>query len=239
MYISIIVPCYDEGKVIRVNIEKIYRSMKEKGIEYEIIAVNDGSKDNTEEQIRLAEKLSSNIRCVSYSENGGKGKAVNEGIKAAKGDVILFMDADLSVDLEAVNRVIEEVNKGYDMVIASRRLPNSEIVQAQGFIRKFIGDCCVIITRCMSGLSFKDTQCGFKAFTKDLGELFVQKQRVFGWAFDVEYLYTAKENGYKIKEIPVKWKNDEDSKVSPIKSSISFFGELLKIVRNKKSYKRG
>lgn len=237
MYISIIVPCYNEGKVVQNNINKILDYMTNKEIKYEIIGVNDGSTDDTEEQLKEMERLNDKVRCISYSRNCGKGKAVQEGIKATKGDVLLFMDADLSVDLKAIDKVIEEIDKGNDMIIASRRHPNSSTIKSQGLLRKLMGNCCLIITRFMSGLKFKDTQCGFKAFKRELGELFIQKQEIFGWAFDVEYLYIAVKNGYKVVEIPISWKNDEDSKVSPIKSSISFFIELLKIVKNKKKYK--
>ena len=205
---------------------------------YELILVNDGSKDNTEEELYKIKENNKDefITVVSYKDNGGKGKAVREGIKQAKGNYILFMDADLSTDLIAIPTFLAEI-QNKDMIIGSRRHNESKIMKPQGFIRKFIGNSCVKITKMLVGMPFKDTQCGFKGFTKELGSELIKRQKIYGWAFDVEYLYIAYINGYTINEIPVKWKNDEDSKVSPIKSSISFFRELIKIRKNKSTYK--
>jgi dolichyl-phosphate beta-glucosyltransferase len=146
------------------------------------------------------------------------------------------MDTDLSTDLSAIDTFLNEI-KNYDIVIGSRRHPNSVIPKPQGALRKFIGNCCVVITKTMTGLKLNDTQCGFKGFKNAVAKKIISKQVVENWAFDVEYLYIANLNGYTIKDIPITWVNDEDSKVSPLKSSLSFFGDLFKIVGNKKAYK--
>ena len=236
MNLSIIVPCYNEENTLQKSASEITEYMA--GIpetDYELILVNDGSKDNTGHLIKeLADKYSCVVP-VLCERNGGKGNAVKEGIKKAQGDYILFMDADLSTDLSAIKVFLSEI-KNNDMVIGSRRHKDSIISKPQGLIRKIIGSCCVVITKVMTKTKFNDTQCGFKGFTKELGKALIEKQRIFGWAFDVEYLYIAKLMGCKVKAIPVKWENDEDSRVSPIKSSVSFFIELFKITGNKKHY---
>ena len=237
MKLSIIVPCYNEEKTIVPSAEAIINHMAQiPETDYELILVNDGSKDNTINLINsLAEKYDT-VVAVDCEKNGGKGSAVNAGIKATGGDYLLFMDADLSTDLSAVNTFMREIPHN-DMIIGSRRHPDSVIPKPQGPLRQFIGNCCVVITKVITKTKFNDTQCGFKGFTKELGKILVEKQRIFGWAFDVEYLYIANIHGCKVKAIPVKWENDEESKVSPLKSSVSFFIELIKIVRNKKYYK--
>lgn len=235
MYLSIVIPCYNEGKEIKGSILTLLKFMEKYTFEYEIVAVNDGSSDNTKEILKSLAKENNKIKCVSYSPNGGKGRAVKKGIEASSGEYILFMDADLSTDLSGIDTFLEKI-VDYDMVIGSRRHPDSVIPKPQGALRKFIGNSCVVITKALTGIKFNDTQCGFKGFNKKLAKVLVKKQKIFGWAFDVEYLYIATIKGYKITDIPIKWQNDEDSKVSPLKSSISFFGELLKIVKNKKCY---
>lgn len=236
MYLSIVIPCYNEGKEIKGSILTLLKFMEKYTFDYEIIPVNDGSSDNTKEIIKGLSKENNKIKCVSYKPNRGKGYAVKKGIEASSGEYILFMDADLSTDLSGIDTFLKKI-VDYDMVIGSRRHPDSVIPKPQGAVRKFIGNSCVVITKALTKIQFNDTQCGFKGFNKSLAQVLVKKQKIFGWAFDVEYLYIATVKGYKIADIPIKWQNDEDSKVSPLKSSLTFFGELLKIVKNKKYYK--
>mgnify|MGYP002511833552 CR=1 FL=1 len=236
MKLSVIVPCYNEEKTIEKSTEMIVNHLSAMAIDYELLLVNDGSKDNTLNLINSLSEAFPTVVPVNCEKNGGKGSAVNAGIREAKGDYLLFMDADLSTHLSAVTTFMEEISDN-DMVIGSRRHPDSVIPKPQGPLRQFIGNCCVVITKIITGTEFNDTQCGFKGFTRELGKVLVEKQRIFGWAFDVEYLYIAKLHNKKVKAIPVKWENDEESKVSPLKSSVSFFIELIKIVKNKKYYK--
>ena len=235
--LSIIIPCYNEEQTILNSVKRITEYMNDNMsyVNYELVLVNDGSTDMTAKKINKAVDIYNFVKPVIYSDNGGKGKAVKEGIKIARGEYLLFMDADLSTDLTAIAAFMKEI-KNADMVIGSRRHPKSIIPKPQGALRKLIGNSCVVITKIITRMNFKDTQCGFKGFKKELGQIFIEKQKIMGWAFDVEYLYIATIKNKRIKDIPVTWENDEDSKVSPIKSSISFFIELFKIVGNKKYY---
>lgn len=233
--ISIIIPCYNEGKKLLDNLKKVINFMKNLNCDFEIITVNDGSIDSETNEIFKTAKME-NVKFISYEKNKGKGFAVKTGIKNAKNDVIIFMDADLSTDINAINLVLDNINK-YDIIIGSRHHKNTKIVNPQPFHRQFIGRCCILITNFLTKINVKDTQCGFKAFKKDIAKKIIQKQKIERWAFDVEYLYIAKLNNYSIFEIPVIWDNDTESTVSPIKSSISFFKELIKITSNKKYYK--
>lgn len=236
MLLSIILPCYNEEKQIENTIIEIKKFLSKYNFDYEIVPVNDGSKDNTAEIIKKVALSDNIVNPVIYNENHGKGYAVKMGIQKAIGDYILFMDTDLSTDLSAIDIFLKQI-KDYDIVIGSRRHKDSVIPKPQGPLRKFIGNCCVVITKAITGLNLNDTQCGFKGFKKDIAKKIISKQLIENWAFDVEYLYIANINGYTIKDIPVTWINDEDSKVSPISSSIKFFKDLFRIVGNKKQYR--
>jgi dolichyl-phosphate beta-glucosyltransferase len=233
MVLSIIIPCYNEAKCIKENIQKIVEYLSKFDFEYEIIPVNDGSTDETMKVLQSIDYQ--NVMPIHNSNNSGKGYAVKCGIDKAEGDYILFMDADLSTDLTAIDVFLTEI-KSTDIVIGSRRHKDSIIAKLQGGLRKFMGNCCIKITTFITGLKLQDTQCGFKGFKKEVAKKIIDKQTINGWAFDVEYLYIASMNNYSIKEIPIKWTNDEDSKVSPFSSSIEFFNSLIKIRSQKKLY---
>lgn len=238
MNLSIVIPSYNEGEKIKDNMKKLFQYMTKNHpyILYEIILVNDGSLDNTKKIGQELEFMYPEFKIISYDCNQGKGYAVMKGLEAAVGDLILFMDTDLSTHLSAIDQVLLYQDE-YDLVIASRQLNESAIVKPQSFIRKQVGKICSLLTNLIIPLKIKDTQCGFKAMKKDLAREIIKKQQIKGFAFDVEYLYIAKLNHYKVKEIPVVWHNDDDSKVVLIKSSIYFFRDLLKIRFKKEFYK--
>ena len=232
--LSIIVPCYNEGKKIRRNLEeKVIPFLASRKINYEIILVNDGSKDNTKELFKHL--VLENVRPLGYDQNRGKGGAVKFGIEQASGDYVLFMDADLSTDLKALDLIYAD-NDNADMYIGSRHLKNSVLAKKQGFMRRFVGRSCRIIVNTSFKFRFKDTQCGFKAIRTDYAKEMAKRQIINGFAFDVEYLYMARLNNLKIKELPVIWENDEDSKVNTFKSSIRFFKDIRIIKKNKANY---
>lgn len=230
MLLSIIIPCYNEGEKLIKNIHAIKEYMQNLNIKYEIICINDGSNDNTKEEMK--KNHFENVKFVGYSKNKGKGYAVKTGIKLAVGDRILFMDADLSTDLTAIQ---EALKIDEDIVIGSRTHPNSK-VEGKTILRNISSYISNLIIRILTGMKLKDTQCGFKMFKKNIAKFIISKQNINRWAFDVEYLYIAYVNGINIKEIPVKWSNDRDSRVNIIKDSISFIKETIKIIKNKKNY---
>ena len=231
MKLSIVVPCYNESKDIAKNSETIRNYLDTIKQDYELILVNDGSKDNTKEVIESIP----GVKALSYEPNRGKGGAVKYGIENATGDYVLFMDADLSTNLEAVKRYIE-IAPNYDVVIGSRHAKDSVIKKKQPALRVFIGWCCRKLVNMKFHFNFKDTQCGFKAMRTDIAKKIVSKQVVNNFAFDVEYLYIAKLNNLSIYEMGVIWADDRGSTVSPLKSSIKFFKDLSFIKKHKKTY---
>ena len=231
MKFSIIIPCYNESQDIVKNVDKIKDYLASKNLDYELLLVNDGSKDNTKEVIESIP----NVKALSYEPNRGKGAAIKYGIGNATGDYILFMDADLSTDLSAVDKVVEHAPH-YDMIIGSRHAKDSVIKKKQPALRVFIGWCCRKLVNMKFHFKYKDTQCGFKAMRTDIAKKIVSKQVVNNFAFDVEYLYIASLNNLSIYEMGVIWADDRGSTVSPLKSSIKFFKDLSFIKKHKKTY---
>ena len=231
MKLSIVIPCYNESKDIQKNAEIVKTYLIEHQIEHEILLVNDGSKDNTKEVIESIP----GVIPLSYDVNRGKGGAVKYGIENATGDYVLFMDADLSTDISAIEKVLE-LAPSYDLVVGSRHAKGSIIKKKQPALRVFIGWCCRVLVKMLFHTKLKDTQCGFKAMRTDVAKQIVSKQLVTNFAFDVEYLYIAKLNNFSMCELGITWSDDRGSTVSPFKSSIKFFKDLAFIKRHKKSY---
>ena len=231
MKLSIVIPCYNESKDIVKNVEIVKNYLHEKDIDYELILVNDGSKDNTKEVI---ESIPDAI-ALSYDVNRGKGGAVKYGIENATGDYVLFMDADLSTDISAIEQVVE-LAPSYDVILGSRHAKGSVIKKKQPALRVFIGWCCRQLVNLKFHTKLKDTQCGFKAMRTDIAKKIVAKQLVNNFAFDVEYIYIIILNNLSMYELGITWSDDRGSTVSPIKSSLKFFKDIFAIRRHKKDY---
>ena len=232
MKLSIIIPCYNEEKDIKNKIESFAMPFLNKsGLDYELILVNDGSKDHTKEAIASIP----GVVASGYDINKGKGGAVQCGINDATGDYIVFMDADLSTDMKAFTDMLPYL-KEYDMVIGSRHCKGAVLPIKPPLTRRIMSKGCNFIVKTMFGLKYKDTQCGFKVIKTSLAKEMIKHQIIMKFAFDVEYLYIAKLNNIKVFEMPVTWRDDRDSTVSPIKSSLRFFKDLRVIKKNKKNY---
>ena len=231
MKLSIIIPCYNESKDIAQNVSIVKDYLNNKGFDYELILVNDGSKDSTKEVIESIP----DVVALSYEKNRGKGGAVKYGIENAHGDYVLFMDADLSTDITAIDKIYE-LAPSYDFIIGSRHANGSVIKKKQPFMRVFIGWCCRLLVKTLFHTKLKDTQCGFKAMRIDIAKKITEKQLVNNFAFDVEYIYIALLNRLSFYELGITWSDDRGSTVNPIKSSFKFFRDIFFIRRHKKSY---
>jgi len=195
-------PAYNEGSKIRKNISESWEAFKEIGIPFEIVVVNDGSKDNTEEEIKVACTEHSEVILVSYHANGGKGNALKAGYKATKGNIVTFMDADLELHPRQLKRFFQEMLKhDADIVIGSKRHPES-IVEYPAK-RWILSRGYNLFVRTLFGLHLTDTQPGLKLFRREVLEKELPKVFVKRWAFDLELLVNSDIDGFKIVEAPL------------------------------------
>lgn len=200
--LSIIVPAYNEGKNICSNLKVVTDAVSAFADDFEIIAVNDGSKDNTGDEIRRASTLDPRIVPVIYEVNRGKGGAIIEGVSHATGDVIGFVDADLDLPPSMLGGFMQKMNEtNCDVVIGSKMHPDSKVDYP--FARKVFSFCYYVMLKILFGLKVKDTQTGIKIFRADLIKKITKAQRVNGFAFDIEQLAIANRLGGKIEEMPI------------------------------------
>ncbi len=230
MYLSVIIPAYNEDKRLPKTLEEIDRYLRRKEYDYEIIVVNDGSTDRTAEVVESLKSKIANLRLIDNKINKGKGAVVREGMLSAKGEYRLFTDADNSTSIDQVENILPEFEKGFDIVIGSRDIKGAVLDPPQPWLRQTIlGEGFKLLRKIVVGLwEVQDTQCGFKAFKKKVVEDVFPKCKINRFAFDPEILVIAKKMGYKIKETPVYWKNDPQSKVKP-KWIINMAIDLFKI----------
>ncbi len=222
--LSIVIPAYNEEKRLGKTIERILDYLKKNDFDYELIVVDDGSRDNT---VGIARKFGE-VKVVKNDKNRGKGYTVKNGIMNSTKEFVLFSDADLSTPIEELNKFLPFV-QDYNIIIGSRRMKESNIKVKQPFYRSWAGKIFPIIVNILIAGDIRDTQCGFKLFNTETAKRLFSIQKISGFSFDAEILYLAKKTGYRIKEIPVIWINDTDSKVSIIRDSIRMLKELLKI----------
>ncbi|MBN2251910.1 MAG: glycosyltransferase family 2 protein [Candidatus Altiarchaeota archaeon] len=228
-YVSVVVPAYREEKRIEETCRKIAGFFGEQKLSYEIIVVDDGSRDNTAGILEGCMKKDPALKVLQNEINRGKGYSVKRGILEASGGFILFTDADLSTPLEESDKLLGFLQKGFDVAIGSRALPGSDVRVHQPFYREYSGRIFNFMVRLMTSIGLKDTQCGFKCFRKNAAKNIFSRQTLDGFSFDVEDLYIAKKLGYRIKEVPVVWLNSGSTTVSFIKDAIQMFTDLLRI----------
>ena len=228
--ISVVIPVYNEENRIVPTLKKIKDYLEKKSYPYEIIVVDDGSKDRTPEIIREIREKDNRVSLIRFLKNRGKGAVVKEGVLSAKGDYILFTDSDLSTPIEELDKLIFYIKeKGYDIAIGSRGLPKSKILIHQPWYREKMGKIFNMFVRLLVIPGIYDTQCGFKLFKGKIARRLFCLQRVSNLAFDVEILYLAKRFGYSVKEIPVHWINSSQSKVHLLSDSSRMLITLIKI----------
>jgi len=231
--VSVIIPAYNEEKRLPKTLGEIDKYLRGQNYDYEILVVNDGSKDKT---VEVAQNLTSqikNLKVTGYKKNQGKGYAVRFGMLEAKGDLRIFTDADNSTSINQIEKMWPYFKEGYDIVIGSRDVKGAVLNPPQPWLRHIIlGEGFKLYRKIIIDLwGIEDTQCGFKCFTKKTAEDIFPKCKIDRFAFDPEILITGKLSGYKIKEIPVYWKNDLESKVK-FKSIIKMALDLIKIRLN-------
>ena len=229
MRLSVIIPAYNEERRLPKTLEEIDKYLSKQSYEYEILVVNDGSKDNTRDVARSLIPKIKNLKVTGYEKNQGKGYAVRFGMLEAKGDFRIFTDADNSTPIDQIEKMWPYFEKGYDIVFGSRDVKGAILDPPQPFFRRFLGEAFGFLTNLIVGTwGIADTQCGFKCFIKKAAEDIFPRCEINRFAFDPEFFVIAKKLGYKIKEIPIYWRNDPESKVK-FKWMVNMGLDLLKI----------
>ena len=194
---------------------------------WEAIVVDDVSEDETYAIADSFRKKGFPVKVIRRTGRPGKGAAVGEGILTAAGQMIIFSDADLSTPIEEADRLIEWLNRGYDVVIASRLLAGSK-VERPGY-RELVSRLFSLMVRALALPGIADSQCGFKAFEAEAARELFSRRTIHGWAFDVEILYLARKLGFRIKEVPVRWVHSPQSRLRPVRSAFSMVRDVLRV----------
>lgn len=229
VFLTVVIPAYNEEKRLPETLKKIHEYLAKKNFTYEIIVVDDGSRDGTIKVAESFQELEPGLRVLRNPRNMGKGFTVRNGMLNGRGKLLLFTDSDLSTPIEDFDKFLPQFEKGYDVVIGSRALAESDIKVSQPIHRVIMGKVFNLIVRTMFWTKIKDTQCGFKCFTRAAVQAVFPKQQVWGFGFDVEVLFIARKLGFKICEYPVEWSDSPDTRVSPIRDSVDMFIDLVKI----------
>jgi dolichyl-phosphate beta-glucosyltransferase len=229
MTYSIVIPAYNEGERLGPSVEKVLGYVRQQGWDAEIIVVNDGSRDNTAEIVREFAKKYPLVRLVENPGNRGKGYAVRNGMLNARGEVIVFSDADLSSPIEEMPKLLEAVKAGADIAIGSRWLRSELQIHRQSLHRQLFGRIFNGLNRMILGLRFKDTQCGFKAFTRKAAQTILPLQRIERWGFDPEILFLARKFGFRVDEVAVRWGHVGGTRINPLIDGARMFQEMLRI----------
>lgn len=234
-FLSIVIPAFDEEERLGKTVRQIFEYVRAEKLRAELIIVDDGSNDQTarigEQACTEFPEISSQV--IRYEQNRGKGFAVKTGLSAARADIALFTDADLSTPIEELFKLVKPIEDGAaDLTFGSRALDRSLIGVHQPWRREQGGKVFNFIVKRLTKLPFWDTQCGFKAFNMLKFRPLLELMEIDRFGFDVEFLYVADLHHLKLMEIPVRWNHDERTKVSVFRDSRRMFNEVRLIRRN-------
>ena len=228
--LSIIIPSYNEELRLPASLGLIADYINKSGRDTEVLVVDDGSTDQTAAVAETFRTRIPQFRIVPNGENRGKGYSVRHGMTEARGDIVLFTDADLSAPIEEADKLIAAMEtETYDVAIGSRALDRNPITVHESGFREFAGIIFNKIVRAVLWLPFVDTQCGFKAFRRERCKIIFKQQRIERFGFDPELLYLARHHGLKSVEIPVRWAHSPATKVNMLRDSVQMFLDVFTI----------
>ena len=232
MELSVVIPCYNEEENILNTILSIEEYMIKRGHNFEIIVVNDGSEDRTKKIVEstIEEIKRNNIKLISYKKNRGKGFAVKRGMISASGSVMLFIDGDGDIGISNLDKMLPYLGS-HDICLGSKSKSEQKIeLNNSCLYRRALSRGGNFLVRRVTGLAFRDTQCGLKIFRRSAAKILFPSLITNGWGFDIELLIRAQDMGYRILEIPVEWRYSKNSKVS-WSGYLRTFLELLAVKR--------
>lgn len=225
--LSIIIPAYNEAARLPDSLAQVAEFVAAQDYETEVVIVDNNSADATPE-IAAAFAETHPYACVLHEPRQGKGAAVKAGMMAGQGEYLFICDADFSMPVAEIAKFMPPALDGYDVAIASRELPGAQRIGEPEY-RHLMGRVFNFIVRTLAIRGVQDTQCGFKVFRRDVARRVFPLQTLDGWAFDVEVLFIALRNGYRLVEVPITWYYRPQSRVHPVRDSISMFMEVLHV----------
>jgi glycosyltransferase involved in cell wall biosynthesis len=234
--ISIVVPAYNEEHRLPPTLERLHAFLSTQPLRYEIVVVDDGSKDQTCRVVEEHAERIPNLRLVRQLPNKGKGAAVRLGMLSARGQIRVMCDADCSMPPEQLPRLLAPIIAcKAEIAIGSRYAEGAKTDVKQPLYRVLWSRLCNKVIQRSLVPGVRDTQCGFKAFTAEVARDLFRRAKIDGWAFDLEILALARRRGYTIEEVGVEWKDDARSRINPLKDMWKVIREALIIRRNLKS----
>lgn len=233
-YLSVIIPAYKEGERIGRNLLEIEKYFNDKNYEWEVVVVVDGSPDNTAEIARNYGSHLKNLKVIDNKENHGKGYVVRQGLLEAKGKYRVFLDADGSTSISHLDKFLPEFKNGFDVVIGSRAIQGAFVQIHQPKIREIMGKSGNLAIKAVLGLwKYPDTQCGFKMLSDRAAEAVASRMVVDRFGFDFELIKLAEVLGFKIKQMPVRWLNEEGTTVGGLLGPNGFIQVLIDLFKTR------
>ncbi len=232
--VTIVIPVYNEQERIAGSLYNIKDYLSLQSYQSDVLVIDDGSSDLSAEIIKFVDVYGKTIKSQNTGsleeniKNVGKGYSIAKGLLLAQGDIIVFTDADTSTPITEIQKLLSKFDEGYDVVIGSRNLQESD-VSGRSLLRMVLSRGFNTFARMLGLLHVKDSQCGFKAYRREVAREVASRQKTYGFCFDVEHLHIAMKLGYRIAEVPVVWKHDDGSTLSLLNDSISMGLDLMKI----------
>lgn len=231
IYLSVIIPAYNEERRIGKTLAAIREFLDKQGYSYEVVVVDDGSRDTTRDVVKIIAEGWPQLQLISNRQNQGKGSVVKQGMLNAKGHYILFTDADNATPIKQVDKLLKYIND-CPIVIGSRHCPGAKIHIPQAPHRKLLSRASNLLIRILAVPGIWDTQCGFKLFERNAGQNIFANVRLKRFGFDFEALVIARHLGYKFKEVGIEWYNDEESKVRTGREALRTLRDLFRVKLN-------
>ena len=227
--LSIVIPAYNEELRLRPTLNRVLDFVRLQAWDAEVIVVDDGSRDRTADIVKEYAQSNGIVRLVQNPGNRGKGFSVRNGVLNARGQIILFTDADLSSPIEEAPKLLAAIEAGADIAIGSRWMRSELQTKRQSVVRQVLGRVFNLLLRMVLRLDFKDTQCGFKAFRRGAAKAVFPLQRIERWGFDPEILFLARRAGFKTVEVPVRWGHDNGTRINPVADGSRMVADMLRI----------
>ncbi len=228
-HLSVVVPAYNEEERLPRTLARLHEYYEAQPYSFDVLVVSDGSKDRTAQIVEEFAKTHPHFSVLDYQPNRGKGYAVRRGMLEATGDLVLFCDADLATPQEETEKLLEHIHAGANVAIGSRPLRESKLERRQPLYREILGR---LFNRAVQTLAIKgidDTQCGFKIFTRVASQEVFSRCKLDGFSFDFEALMVARDLGYRIDEVPIRWSHQEGSKVVLLRDGPRMLRDLVRL----------